>query len=140
MLIHVALREPELTTVPEVARAFGISVAHLHKIAQTLHAHGYVETVRGRAGGIRLAIPAEEIRIGKVVRITEPDFQLAPCMHPGEGDCAIYSPCVLRTALSGAAQAFLDELDGWTLADLIRKRKPLLVALNGALSPEISIP
>ena len=138
MLIHAALREPELTTVPDIAEAFDLSVAHLQKVAQTLHAHGYIETVRGRAGGIRLALPPEEIHIGKVVAITEPDFQLAPCMHPGEGSCAIYSPCELRTAFKAAAQAFLAELDQWTLADLIRKRKPLLVALHGVLSRSIA--
>jgi Rrf2 family nitric oxide-sensitive transcriptional repressor len=136
MLIHAALREPELSTVPEIAEAFGLSVAHLQKVAQGLSAHGYIETVRGRAGGIRLAVPAQEIRIGKVVVVTEPDFQLAPCMHPGEGNCAIYSPCVLRSALKRASDAFLEELNRWTLTDLIQKRKPLLVALEVALPRE----
>ncbi|HKD10183.1 MAG TPA: Rrf2 family transcriptional regulator [Bryobacteraceae bacterium] len=130
MLIHAALREPELTTVPEIAEVFGLSAAHLQKVAQGLSAHGYIETVRGRAGGIRLAIPPEEIQIGKVVAVTEPDFQLAPCMHAGEGDCVIYSPCVLRKALQRASEAFLEELNRWTLSDLIQKRKPLLVALE----------
>lgn len=134
MLIHAALRDPELVTVPEVADAFGLSFAHLQKVAQTLSAHGYLETVRGRAGGIRLARPAEEIRIGKVVSVTEPDFQLAPCIQPGERDCPIYEPCTLRNALKDASDAFLAELNQWTLSDLIRHRKPLLVVLDGASS------
>jgi Rrf2 family transcriptional regulator, nitric oxide-sensitive transcriptional repressor len=134
MLIHAALRDPELTTVPEIADTFGLSVAHLQKVAQMLHARGYIETVRGRAGGIRLAVSPEKIHIGEVVVFTEPDFQLAPCIHPVNGNCAIYSPCVLRTALKRAAQAFLEELDRWTLADLIRNPKPLLVILDEALS------
>jgi len=130
MLIHAGLRAPSLTTVNEVASAFDLSLAHLQKVAQTLAAHGYLETVRGRSGGVRLARTPEQIRLGRVAAITEPDFQIAPCMPPSEIHCPIYEPCVLRNALSKAAEAFLAELDRWTLADLIRKRKPLLVALG----------
>lgn len=128
MLIHAALRGPALTTVREVAEDFGLSLAHLQKVAQTLAAHGYIETHRGRTGGIRLARLPEEIRIGRVVAATEPDFHLAPCAEES-GGCPIYAPCVLRGALDQATAAFLAELDKWTLADLVRKRKPLLIAL-----------
>ena len=131
MLIHAALRAPELTTVNDVARDFGLSVAHLHKVAQTLAEHGFLETVRGRSGGLRLPNSPEQIRLGRVAAVTEPDFQVAPCMPPGQGNCPIYEACVLRDALSQAVQAFLDELDKWTLADLIKKRKPLLFNLEG---------
>ena len=127
MLIHAGLRSPSLTTVREVAADFGLSLAHLQKVAQTLSAHGYIETLRGRTGGLRLARIPEQIRLGGVVAITEPDFHMAPCA--GGDDCPIYQPCVLRGALDQATSAFLAELDKWTLADLIRKRKPLLVAL-----------
>ena len=129
MLIHAALRAPALTTVRETADDFGLSLAHLQKVAQTLATNGYIETIRGRAGGIRLARSPEEIRIGRVVAVTEPDFHLAPCMDE-KGNCPIYTPCVLRNALDQATGAFLAELDRWTLRDLIRKRKPLLVALD----------
>ena len=134
MLIHAALRDPVLTTVREVAEDFGLSVTHLQKVAQTLAAHGFLETVRGRSGGLRLARHPEDIRIGRVVAITEPDFQLAPCMDESQGNCPIYEPCVLRNALTRAMNAFLGELDQWTLADLIRRKKPLLVALADARS------
>lgn len=129
MLIHAALCAPELTTVSEIAEEFGLSLTHLQKVAQTLAAHGYIETVRGRSGGIRLARAPETIRIGKVITATEPDFQMAPCTGES-GDCPIYDPCTLRIALTSAKDAFLLELDRWTLADLIRKRKPLLIALG----------
>jgi Rrf2 family nitric oxide-sensitive transcriptional repressor len=130
MLIHAGLRTPDLVTVNEVAQAFDLSVAHLQKVAQTLGTHGYLQTVRGRSGGLRLAQFPELIRLGEVAAITEPDFQIAPCMSP-TGACPIYTPCILRTALSDASAAFLAELNKWTLADLIRKRKPLLFALEG---------
>jgi Rrf2 family transcriptional regulator, nitric oxide-sensitive transcriptional repressor len=130
MLIHAALRTPELTTVNDVAGDFNLSVAHLHKVAQTLAEHGFLETVRGRSGGARLAKLPEQIGLGRVAAVTEPDFQVAPCMPPGEAVCPIYEACVLKTALSQAVQAFLDELDKWTLADLIKKRRPLLFNLE----------
>src|SRR5690348_14526134 len=109
MLIHAALRAPEITTVSEVADDFGLSMTHLQKVAQTLAAHGYVETIRGRSGGIRLAHAPETIRIGRVVAVTEPDFQIAPCMGENS-DCPIYDPCTLRIALTRAKDAFLAEL------------------------------
>lgn len=130
MLVQAALKAPDLTTVGEVAQSFGISVAHLQKVAQTLAHHGYLETVRGRAGGLRLAKLPEQIRVGQVISVTEPDFQIAPCMSPADAFCPIYEPCVLRSILVEASDAFLAELDKWTLADLIKPRKPMLVALS----------
>jgi Rrf2 family nitric oxide-sensitive transcriptional repressor len=135
MLIYAALRDPELTTIGEVASTFHLSLAHLQKVAQTLATHGYLETLRGRSGGLRLALRPERIRLGEVAAITEPDFQIAPCMPPNEVSCPVYEPCVLRTALSQAAEAFLAELNQWTLADLIKRRKPLLIALDLAGKP-----
>jgi Rrf2 family nitric oxide-sensitive transcriptional repressor len=130
MLIHAALRAPSLTTVNEIADAFGLSAAHLNKVAQTLATAGYVQTVRGRSGGLRLLRPASSIRLGEVATVTEPDFQIAPCMSPGEHHCPIYEPCVLRGALSDATHAFIAELNKWTLADLVKARKPLLLRLR----------
>jgi Rrf2 family nitric oxide-sensitive transcriptional repressor len=135
LLIFVALREPASATVGEIAARFDMSVTHLQKVAQTLAAHGYVETIRGRSGGVRLARGAHSVRLGDVAAITEPDFQIAPCMAPGESACPIYRPCVLRTALSRASDAFLAELNVWTLADLIREERQLLTALDLNSSP-----
>lgn len=128
MLIHAALRAPALTTVGEVAADFGLSATHLNKVAQTLAAHEYLQTVRGRSGGLRLVRDPQSIRLGQVARVTEPDFQIAPCMAP-DGDCPIYEACVLRGALLQAADAFLAELDKWTLTDLVKRRKPLVTAI-----------
>lgn len=134
MLIHAALRAPALTTVGEVAADFGLSAPHLNKVAQTLAAHNYLETIRGRSGGLALRKEPASIRLGQVARITEPDFQMAPCMASGAPcsvtPCPIYDPCVLRNVLAQATNAFLLELDKWTLADLVKRRKPLLVALG----------
>ena len=131
-LITAALRDPTVTTVGDVAGAFDISGAHLHKVAQTLAAQGYLTTIRGRSGGLRLAQRPQAIRLGDVAALTEPDFQIAPCMPPTQTRCPIYRHCVLRDVLSRAAEAFLAELNRWTLADLIQEKKFLLTALSRA--------
>jgi Rrf2 family nitric oxide-sensitive transcriptional repressor len=131
MLMHTALQMPALTTVNQVAQAFNLSAAHLNKVAQTLAEHGYLQTVRGRSGGLRLARAPELIHLGEVVRVTEPDLQIAPCMPPNHENCPIYEDCVLKSALGHAVEAFLAELDKWTLADLVKRRKPLLLAIQG---------
>jgi len=134
MLIHAALRAPMLTTVGEMAADFGLSAPHLNKVAQTLAAHNYLQTIRGRSGGLRLIREPGSIRLGQLARLTEPDFHMAPCMASDpagtHGPCPIYEPCVLRNALSQATNAFLSELDKWTLADLVERRNSLLVALG----------
>ena len=102
MLIHAALRAPMLTTVGEMAADFGLSAPHLNKVAQTLAAHNYLQTIRGRSGGLRLIREPGSIRLGKLARLTEPDFQMAPCMASDpagtHGPCPIYEPCVLRNS------------------------------------------
>lgn len=130
MLMHAALRAPALTTVGEVAQDFGLSATHLNKVAQTLAAHGYLQTVRGRSGGLRLLQEPKCIRLGAVALVTEPDFHIASCMSPGGGSCPIYQPCVLRGILADAADSFVAELNKWTLADLIARRTPLLLAID----------
>ena len=130
MLIHAALRAPVLTTVGEVAETYGLSATHLNKVAQTLAEHGLLQTVRGRSGGIGLARDPESIRLGAVVRVTEPDFQIAPCMAPAGRACAIEGACDLRSVLSQATEAFLAELDKWTLADMVKQRVPMLIAIS----------
>jgi Rrf2 family transcriptional regulator, nitric oxide-sensitive transcriptional repressor len=130
MLMHAALRAPALTTVGEIAHDFGLSATHLNKVAQTLAAHGYLQTVRGRSGGLRMLRQPESIRLGAVALVTEPDFHIAACMSPAGGNCPIYAPCVLRGILADAAESFIAELNKWTLADLIARRKPLLLAID----------
>jgi Rrf2 family nitric oxide-sensitive transcriptional repressor len=132
MLIHAALRAPALITVGEVARAFDLSAPHLNKVAQTLAGHGLLQTVRGRSGGLRLLREPDGIRLGEVVRITEPDFQLAPCMGTHDYGCTIQRCCDLRRVLDQAMTAFLAELDRWTLADMVARRTPMLIAITRA--------
>ena len=134
LLMYLAVKEDELATIAEIAEAYGISKNHLTKVAHELGLAGYVETVRGRGGGLRLAREREQISLGEVVRHTEPDMALVPCFAPVDDDCAIERCCVLRKALQRAGDAFLAVLDGYTLADLTRPRTALrsLLAIPGA--------
>jgi Rrf2 family nitric oxide-sensitive transcriptional repressor len=125
LLMYVALKDDGLATISEVAAGYGISKNHLMKVAHQLGLAGYVETVRGRSGGLRLAKPANAIGLGDVVRDSEQDMALVPCFDPADRSCAIRSCCTLRRALTEASAAFLEVLDGYTLADLVKPRAPL---------------
>lgn len=118
LLMYCAVRRDELVTIQEVADAYGISKNHLMKVAYELGRKGYLETVRGRGGGLRLARPPEKIGLGDVVRKVEEDFTMVECFDPKANQCVITGPCRLRGALSRALKAYLAVLDEYTLADL----------------------
>jgi Rrf2 family nitric oxide-sensitive transcriptional repressor len=128
--MFLALKGDRLATIAEIAKAYGISKNHLMKVVYQLGLAGYVETVRGKGGGMRLARPPQDIVLGEVVRHTEPDMALVPCFAPVDASCVIFSSCALRGVLSGARDAFLSVLDGCTLADLVRPRAPLRKLLS----------
>jgi len=125
VLMYLAVRENRLATIDEIARSYSISRNHLMKVVHQLGVAGYVETVRGRGGGLRLAKPVEAIGLGAVVRYTEPDMAIASCFRPVDAPCAIRQCCVLRRALERARDAFLEVLEGYTLSDLVRPRARL---------------
>jgi Rrf2 family nitric oxide-sensitive transcriptional repressor len=128
-LIHLGASEGRLATIAEIAATFDISEAHLMKIVNRLGRLGYVATMRGKGGGIRLARPPGEIVIGMVVRETEEDLAVMGCLARS-GFCRIESCCVLRQALGEATRAFLNVLDGYTLADLLTPGRRLAQSLG----------
>jgi len=108
-------------TIGEIAEAHAISRSHLTKVVMALAAQGWLETTRGRGGGLRLARPAREIRVGAVLRGTEGDFTtLVECFEPATSHCLIDGRCRLKSALERALASFLAELDSVTLDDLVR--------------------
>lgn len=129
VLMRLALRPGSLATISEIAGAYAISEHHLMKVVHQLGRAGYVETVRGRGGGLRLAKKAQDINVGEVVRRMEPDFGVVACFRAPES-CTIEPACVLAEALDRALAAFMGVLDRYTLADLIRKPGPLLALLK----------
>jgi Rrf2 family transcriptional regulator, nitric oxide-sensitive transcriptional repressor len=136
LLMYLALKEDGLATIAEVAESYGISKNHLMKIAHQLGVAGYIETVRGRRGGLRLAKPAEAISLGEVVRHTEPDMAIVMCFEPIDAHCAIRPSCVLRRALERARVAFVEVLDSYTLRDLVKPRASLRTLLSIASSDD----
>ena len=136
-LMFLALCPERLVTVTEIAETYAISGNHLTKVIHQLGLAGDVQTIRGRAGGIRLARSPEEINLGAVVRRTEPDFAIASCFEIAES-CPLCSACILKNALAEAAAAFLAVLDRYTLADLIAPRLKLYRALGLAPPPRRS--
>jgi Rrf2 family nitric oxide-sensitive transcriptional repressor len=127
VLIYLGAAPGALATIGEISAAYGISDNHLMKVVHRLGQLGYIETVRGKGGGMRLAQPPQAINVGEVLRATEDSFELVDCMHGGE--CRIERSCVLRHALVEARDAFLSVLDGYTLAQLLQPSRPLAKVL-----------
>lgn len=134
-LLHLGAHPDRLCSISEVSQAFGISQNHLMKVVNQLAREGYVETVRGRFGGIRLGKPPEDINIGGLVRDTEEGFDLADC-----GSCVIAPACGLTGVLGQALAAFLAVLDSYTLADLLVQRSELRQLLTGEFNRELLQP
>ncbi|MDZ4380370.1 MAG: Rrf2 family transcriptional regulator [Parvibaculum sp.] len=133
LLMHLALAPERRVTIAEVSDAFAISRNHLTKVAHELGKAGFVETLRGRGGGLRLARPAEEILVGDVVRAMEEDFRIVECFDREANECCIAPACRLKRLLKEALDAWLAVLDGATLGDLVANPRPLrrLLALAG---------
>ena len=133
LLIHLAVQGDRAATIQEVAQRYNISRNHLMKVASRAVQAGYIESTRGRGGGLRLARPASQIRLGKLLRATEDDWSLVECFDPGRNRCSITKACGLRPILAEALEAYFAVLDSYTLADAVKQRKPLtqLLALNG---------
>jgi Rrf2 family nitric oxide-sensitive transcriptional repressor len=128
-LTYLALHPGETETVGEIARRMALSEDHLVKVVQRLASLGYVETMRGRGGGVRLVTPPAEINIGQVVRQTEENFRLVECFDPALNKCPIAPSCGLAPALDEALEAFLGVLDRYTLEDFTQSRKKLIKLL-----------
>ncbi|MFP5508355.1 MAG: RrF2 family transcriptional regulator [Alphaproteobacteria bacterium] len=117
LLYAASLEADRLATIEETAKVFDISRAHLKKVVLMLTQNGYLEGVRGRTGGYRLARPADQINLGVLIRVTEPDFGMVECFLPGNA-CRITQACRLPMVLNKALDNFLTTFDAYTLADM----------------------
>lgn len=117
VLLYAQAAGGRLVTIEETARHYAISRAHLMKVVNHLARVGFLRGVRGRSGGFALAMPPAEIRLGAVLRATEPDFALVECFDC-KGQCRIAPHCHFPAILNEALAAFLGVLDRHTLADL----------------------
>ncbi len=118
VLLVLASRTGALVTIADITEAFDISQAHLMKVTHALGKTGWVDTVRGRNGGMRLAVDPRKLSLGEVVRRLEADFALVECMGE-DNHCVLTGGCGLEAALRQATEVFLRELDRYTIADLV---------------------
>jgi len=118
LLIFLAQQPQRLCTIAEIARSYEISETHLMKITHQLALAGWIETVRGKGGGMRLARAPRDIVLGDVVRSMEPDFSIVECFATG-GNCMLTGNCKLTGVIDGALRSFMEHLDGHTLADIL---------------------
>ncbi|MFN0119580.1 MAG: Rrf2 family transcriptional regulator [Blastocatellia bacterium] len=133
MLMYLALDPDQSSTIQEIADSYGISKNHLMKVAHELGRAGYVETVRGRNGGLRLARPADEVRLGDLIRACETDFTLVECFDREHNQCVLTPACNLKTILQEALAAYFQTLNQYTLADLLRRKAAMAQLLAIAL-------
>ena len=137
VLMQLGMQPEARITVPAIAAAWGISEHHLVKVVHFLGQSGWVETSRGRGGGLQLAVAPNQIRIGAVVRQTEGNLALVECMAPDRGQCRISMACKLREVLYGAQEAFFAELDRYTLADLLGPSARWPALLGPVVTPAV---
>lgn len=120
VLIFLGIKKEELATIDEIFNAYEISRSHLVQVVHGLAKEGFIESIQGRSGGIRLAKPVEEINLKDVLVKMETNFYLAECFD-SSGYCKITPACILKDVLQEAGKAFLDVLEKYTLADLLKK-------------------
>lgn len=119
ILMYCAANTDGLSKVATIAKVYDVSEYFLFKILQPLVEKGYVETVRGRSGGIRLAKAADAITLGEVIRAAEDKFVMAECFEDDVTSCPLLSSCSFNAALSEALAAFFAVLDSYTIEDLV---------------------
>lgn len=115
LLIVLARNDGQPMSLTSFAAEQKVSYNHMTKVAQELVGAGYLESLRGRSGGVKLARSPAEITIGEIVRTMEPNMQMADCTN-----CAIRNDCGLTGMLGDATQAFMARLDARTLAEAAR--------------------
>ena len=119
VLVYLSMKKEGKSTITELADFYAISRNHLVKVVHHLAQQGLIVTMRGKNGGITLARKPEQIGIGEVVRLTEPNFHLAECFNGVNNKCVLTHACNLKSILYEAKKAFLATLDRYTIADII---------------------
>ena len=138
VLIYLGARgdDERLATIGDIATAYGISENHLMKVVHHLAKQGYIETTRGKGGGMRLARAPEKINVGAVVRGAEEELAVVECFQEGNIKCPIIPACHLRGILAVAMRSFFEVLDGHTLSDLLRPQAKMVKLFRVTAPPE----
>ncbi|UBH23107.1 Rrf2 family transcriptional regulator [Macrococcus armenti] len=118
VLMYIA-RKDERVQIEEIAKFYGISKNHLTKVVNNLATLGYIETTRGRGGGMKIKIQPEDINIGKLIRKTEETLTIVECFDRETNTCPIAGMCGLQGVLGEALAAYMAVLDKYTLEDVL---------------------
>ncbi|WP_440683417.1 RrF2 family transcriptional regulator [Cysteiniphilum halobium] len=118
-LVYLGMHQQRLCTAKEVAKFYHISQNHMVKIVHNLAKLGIINSSKGKGGGITLAQTPKEINIGELVAKLEPNFYIAECFNQSLKNCVLLPDCKLKGLLNNALQAFFNELNQYTLADVI---------------------
>jgi Rrf2 family nitric oxide-sensitive transcriptional repressor len=127
-LIYVASADRRCT-IDEIAQSYAIPKNHLVKVVNQLATIGFIQSIRGKGGGIELAYEPSSINLGEVVRATEQSFDLVECFS-SENQCVLTPSCKLANIFSQALDQFLAVLDEYTLEDLLAPKVKMLLKLN----------
>lgn len=119
VLIYLSLHKEQLVTIKEVADSYGISKNHLMKVVQELSLKGYITSIRGKNGGIKLSRAPSLINVGELVRLNEQGSTLVECLGE-DNQCVITPACQLKHMLAEAMECFFQSLEQYTLADLVK--------------------
>ena len=130
VLMYLALKGKDKSTISEISDSYNISKEHLRKVVHNLSKEGYLKTNTGRTGGLLLAKPASEIVVGEIVRMTEEDFKIVECFEPVTNHCVLETDCKLRGVLNEGLLSFLGVLDKYTIQDLITQKVVLRKSLK----------
>lgn len=119
-LMFLAAQPNKLCSVQEIADHYGISYNHLVKVVHRLSQLGYVQSVRGKGGGIKLAKDAMTLKLGDLVKTLEPNMDIVECFNRDTNTCRITNNCQLKHYLFEAKSAFIASLNNRTLADTVK--------------------
>jgi len=128
-LIYIALRDNTLCTITEIAESYHISKNHMMKVVHRLSQLGVLKTIRGKNGGLQLNEKPENINIGDLVQKIEPNFYIVECFDQANGRCVISPVCRLKGILNEAKTSFINELQKYTLLDIIYNKSELTKVL-----------
>ena len=137
ILIHLAASPDRLMTTSEISKLHGAKYNHLTKVTTWLVHEGYAIATRGRGGGLKLALDADQINLGEVLKDLEKDRSMVECMRAEGGSCRLHGACGLEAALNEAQESFYSTLRKFTLADLTRL-KPGMAALLKTIHKELN--
>ena len=129
-LMYVAAHPDRRCNVREIAEHYGISRNHLVKVVHRLSQLGYINSTKGKGGGITLAQAPEKLKLGDLVRELEPNMDLVECFNKDTNTCRITNACQLKHYLMDANNAFITSLNKHTLADTIKNKSLFLTQIK----------